>query len=114
MKLVWAVLQPRKLLEVVDALQAVPGLGGVTVTEVRGFGRQRGSGNLGETPAVGALHFVPKVRIDVVVDDPWVEPVLRAIERHARTGQLGDGKVFILPVEDVLRIRTGERGSEAI
>lgn len=114
MKLVLAILKPSKLDEVVDALQLLDELGGITVSDVRGFGRQRGRGGIGEVAAYGSLNFVPKVRIETVVPDALVDTVLQTIHRHAHTGTVGDGKVFVLDMEDAMRVRTGERGEAAL
>ena len=114
MKAIVAIIQPRKLSDVVDALQVLPGVGGITVTEVRGFGRQRGKGALGETKALGSVHALAKERIEVVVQDHRVDDAVEAIRAAASTGQIGDGKVFVLPVDDAMRIRTGERGETAL
>ncbi|NBO19586.1 MAG: P-II family nitrogen regulator [Proteobacteria bacterium] len=112
MKLIVAIIKPFKLDEVKEALQEV-GLQGITVTEARGFGRQKGHTEL-YRGAEYVVDFLPKVKIEVAVDDNMVERTIEAIITAARTGRIGDGKIFILPVEDVIRIRTGDRGSEAI
>ena len=112
MKLIVAIIKPFKLDEVKEALQEV-GLQGITVTEARGFGRQKGHTEL-YRGAEYVVDFLPKVKIEVIVDDKMVERTTEAIITAARTGRIGDGKIFILPVEDVIRIRTGERGSEAV
>lgn len=114
MKLVWAILQPRKLDAVVDALESQAGIGGITVSDVRGFGRQRGATGLGEVRAPGAFHFLPKVRIEIVVRDDQVDAVVGVIVSTARTGNVGDGKVFVLPVDAAVRVRTGERDAAAL
>ncbi len=112
MKLVVAIVKPFKVEDVKDALREV-GIAGLTVTEARGFGRQRGHTEV-YRGAEYQVDFVPKSRIEVMVDDPQVDGVVDAIVKSARTGKIGDGKVAILPLEDVIRIRTGERGPEAI
>ncbi|MBW3604884.1 MAG: P-II family nitrogen regulator [Actinobacteria bacterium] len=112
MKLVVAIVKPFKVEDVKDALREV-GIAGLTVTEARGFGRQRGHTEV-YRGAEYQVDFVPKSRIEVMVDDPQVDGVVDAIVKSARTGKIGDGKVVILPLEDVVRIRTGERGPEAI
>lgn len=111
MKKVEAIIKPVKLDDVKKALAEV-GANGLTAVEVKGFGRQRGRTDLYK----GAEHvdFLPKVKIEVVVEDGMVAKVVEAIERAARTGKIGDGKIFILPVEDAIRIRTGERGNSAL
>jgi nitrogen regulatory protein P-II 1 len=112
MKLVIAVIKPFKLDEVKEALQEV-GLQGITVTEARGFGRQKGHTEL-YRGAEYVVDFLPKIKLEVMVDDNMVERTTEAIISASRTGRIGDGKIFVLPVEDVIRIRTGERGPEAI
>jgi len=112
MKKIEAVIKPFKLDEVKEALQEV-GLQGITVTEARGFGRQKGHTEL-YRGAEYIVDFLPKVKIEVVVEDNMVERTVEAIINAARTGRIGDGKIFILPVEEAIRIRTGERGAEAI
>ncbi|MCK6527694.1 P-II family nitrogen regulator [Myxococcota bacterium] len=114
MKLVLAILQPSRLSDVVDALQALPGVGAITVTDCRGYGRRRGPDRLGEVRAPGSVHAVDRVKLELVVPDGQVGAVLQAVHQHARTGRVGDGKVFVLPVEDALRIRTGDRGEAAL
>ncbi len=112
MKMIVAVIKPFKLDEVKDALTNI-GIYGMTVTEVKGFGRQKGHTEL-YRGAEYVIDFLPKLKIEVAVDDAQVEKVVEAITQAARTGRIGDGKIFILPVDDVIRIRTGERGPEAI
>jgi nitrogen regulatory protein P-II 1 len=112
MKLVVAIVKPFKVEDVKEALREV-GIAGLTVTEARGFGRQRGHTEV-YRGAEYQVDFVPKSRIEVMVDDPQLDGVVDAIVKSARTGKIGDGKVAILPLDDVIRIRTGERGVEAI
>jgi nitrogen regulatory protein P-II 1 len=112
MKLVVAIVKPFKVEDVKEALREV-GIAGLTVTEARGFGRQRGHTEV-YRGAEYQVDFVPKSRIEVMVDEPQLDGVIDAIVKSARTGKIGDGKVAILPLEDVIRIRTGERGPEAI
>jgi nitrogen regulatory protein P-II 1 len=112
MKRVVAIIRPFKLDEVKDALAEVP-IGGMTVTEVKGFGRTGGKKEVYRGSAY-VVDFVPKVQIDVIVPEGQVENVIDAIQKAAKTGRIGDGKIFVYPVEDVIRIRTGERGEEAI
>ncbi|GAB4333365.1 MAG: P-II family nitrogen regulator [Candidatus Abyssubacteria bacterium] len=112
MKKVEAIIKPFKLEEVKDALSKV-GIKGLTVIEVKGFGRQKGHKEL-YRGAEYEIEFLPKVKLEVVVPDAEVENVIDAIMSSARTGRLGDGKVFVVPVEEVIRIRTGERGEDAI
>ena len=112
MKLIVAIIKPFKLDDVKEALQEI-GLTGITVTEARGFGRQKGHTEL-YRGAEYVVDFLPKVKIEVVVMDDMVEKTIEAILSAAQTGRIGDGKIFVLPVEDVIRIRTGERGPNAI
>ena len=112
MKLIKAIIKPFKLEEVKSALIEI-GVGGLTVTEVRGFGRQKGATEIYKRNE-GDVNFLPKVMIEVVVNDEFVEQVIKVISSAARTGKIGDGKIFILPVDEVIRIRTDERGKEAV
>jgi nitrogen regulatory protein P-II 1 len=112
MKKVEAIIKPFKLDEVTEALAEV-GVKGMTVTEVKGFGRTGGKREVYRGSAY-VVDFVPKVKIEIVVPDPLIVPVLEAIERSAKTGRIGDGKIFVFPVEEAIRIRTGERGDDAI
>ncbi len=112
MKKIEAIIKPFKLDEVKDALQAI-GVKGLTVTEVKGFGRQRGHTEVFRGVEY-QVDFVPKVKVEVVVDSEMAPAVVDAITQAAQTGKIGDGKIFILPLEDVVRIRTGERGIDAI
>jgi nitrogen regulatory protein P-II 1 len=111
-KLVVAVVKPFKLDDVKEALKTL-GVHGLTVTEVQGFGRQRGHTEV-YRGAEYEVEFVPKVRLEIVVDDDQVEEVTTAVVDTAGTGKIGDGKVWVLPVEDVIRVRTGERGHDAL
>jgi nitrogen regulatory protein P-II 1 len=112
MKMVTAIVKPFKLDEVREALSAI-GVQGVTVTEVKGFGRQKGHTEL-YRGAEYVVDFLPKVKIEVVVDNAMVEQVVDAIIKAARTGKIGDGKIFVQDVEQVIRIRTGETGPDAV
>jgi nitrogen regulatory protein PII len=112
MKLVIAFIKPFKLDEVKNALKEA-GVTGLTVSDVQGFGRQSGHTEV-YRGAEYEMDFVPKSRIDVLVDDELAGTVVDAIERAARTGKIGDGKIAVLPVEEVVRIRTGERGHDAL
>jgi len=112
MKKIEAVIKPFKLDEVKEALQAV-GVQGITVTEAKGFGRQKGHTEL-YRGAEYVVDFLPKVKVEVVVPDERLESCIDAIQKAARTGRIGDGKIFVLNVEDVIRIRTGESGADAI
>ncbi len=112
MKLVEAIIKPFKLDEVKEALNGI-GIQGITVWEVKGFGRQKGHTEL-YRGAEYVVDFLPKIKIEVVVPDDLVDKVLDSIQSAASTGRIGDGKIFVLPVEDAIRIRTGEKGEDAI
>jgi nitrogen regulatory protein P-II 1 len=112
MKKVEAIIKPFKLDEVKEALSSV-GCQGLTVTEVKGFGRQKGHTEL-YRGAEYVVDFLPKVKLEVIVSDDKVAAVVESIEKAAKTGRIGDGKIFVLPVEEIVRIRTGERGNEAL
>ncbi|MGC3873914.1 P-II family nitrogen regulator [Halomonas sp. GXIMD04776] len=112
MKLITAIIKPFKLDDVREAL-ADNGVQGITVTEVKGFGRQKGHTEL-YRGAEYVIDFLPKVKIEIAVDDDRVEGVLDAIVQSANSGRIGDGKLFVTPLEDVIRIRTGERGPDAV
>ena len=112
MKIVEAIIKPAKLDDVKDAL-ANAGVQGLTVSEVKGFGRQKGHTEL-YRGAEYVVDFLPKVKIEVLVDDAKASHVVEVIATAARTGRIGDGKIFVLPVEEVVRIRTGERGNDAV
>jgi nitrogen regulatory protein P-II 1 len=112
MRLVVAVIKPFKLGDVKDALDAV-GVHGLTVSEVQGYGRQRGHTEV-YRGAEYVVEFVPKVRIEIVVEDADADKVVEAIVKSAATGKIGDGKVWTVPVDSIVRVRTGERGSDAL
>lgn len=112
MKQVTAIIKPFKLDEVREALAEV-GVSGLTVTEVKGFGRQKGHTEL-YRGAEYVVDFLPKIRVELVVADEAVDRVIEAIVRAARTGKIGDGKIFVTPVEQAIRIRTGESGDAAL
>ncbi len=112
MKLVSAIIKPFKLDDVREALSDM-GVQGVTVTEVKGFGRQKGHTEL-YRGAEYVVDFLPKVKIEAAVDDGMVEQVIEAISNSANTGKIGDGKIFVVNLEQAIRIRTGETGSEAL
>ncbi len=112
MKKVEAIIKPFKLDEVKDALSEV-GIQGMTVTEVKGFGRTGGKKEVYRGSAY-VVDFVPKVKLEIVVPDDLVIQVIDAIEKGAKTGRIGDGKVFVMPIDEAVRIRTGERGESAI
>ena len=112
MKKIEAIIKPFKLDEVKEALNSL-GIKGMTVTEVKGYGRQKGHTEI-YRGAEYVVDFIPKVKMDVVVDDEQVDQVIDTILTVARTGKIGDGKIFVLPVERVIRVRTGETGPEAV
>ena len=112
MKKVDAIIKPFKLDEVKESLSAI-GIQGITVTEVKGFGRQKGHTEL-YRGAEYVVDFLPKVKLEIIVRDDQVATVVTAIEKSAKTGRIGDGKIFVMPIDEVVRIRTGERGEQAI
>jgi len=112
MKKIEAIIKPFKLDEVKDALNAI-GVQGITVSEVKGFGRQKGHTEL-YRGAEYVVDFLPKVKLEIIAADGLVAKIIETIEAAAKTGRIGDGKIFVTPVEEVIRIRTGERGESAI
>ena len=112
MKLVIAIIKPFKLDEVKEALQGI-GIQGMTVTEVKGFGRQKGHTEL-YRGAEYVVDFLPKIKIEVVVSDELADKAVQAIVEAANTGRIGDGKIFVYEIQEAIRIRTGERGSDAV
>lgn len=112
MKLVEAIIKPFKLDEVKDALNEI-GIEGITVSEVKGYGRQKGHTEL-YRGAEYVVDFIPKVKLEIAVEDSLLSKVIETIQNVARTGRIGDGKIFVLPLEEAIRIRTGENGGEAI
>jgi nitrogen regulatory protein P-II 1 len=112
MKKVEAIIKPFKLDEVKESLSAI-GVQGLTVSEIKGFGRQKGHTEL-YRGAEYVVDFLPKVKLEIIAPDEKVAEVIGAIEKAAKTGRIGDGKIFVLPIEEVIRIRTGERGNDAI
>jgi nitrogen regulatory protein P-II 2 len=112
MKLVTAIIKPFKLDDVREALSDIS-VQGMTVTEVKGFGRQKGHTEL-YRGAEYVVDFLPKVKIEVAIDDDGLDGVIEAISGAANTGKVGDGKIFVAPLDDIIRIRTGETGSEAV
>ncbi|MBV1916682.1 MAG: P-II family nitrogen regulator [Sphingomonadaceae bacterium] len=112
MKKIEAIIKPFKLDEVKEALHEV-GVSGITVTEAKGFGRQKGHTEL-YRGAEYVVDFLPKVKLEVVVADSLADPVVEAIANAAQTGRIGDGKIFVVPIETAVRIRTGERGDDAV
>lgn len=112
MKKIEAIIKPFKLDEVKEALQEI-GLQGITVTEAKGFGRQKGQTEL-YRGAEYVVDFLPKVKVEIVLGDDMAEKAIEAIQNSAKTGRIGDGKIFVSSVEDAIRIRTGETGQDAI
>ena len=112
MKKIEAIIKPFKLDEVKDALNEI-GIQGMTVTEVKGFGRQKGHTEL-YRGAEYAVDFIPKIKMEIVTSDSLVMKVVETIEKTAKTGKIGDGKIFVYPVDEAVRIRTGERGETAV
>lgn len=112
MKKVEAIIKPFKLDEVKESLNEI-GIQGITVSEVKGFGRQKGHTEL-YRGAEYVVDFIPKIKMEIIVSDEIVTKVVETIEQAAKTGRIGDGKIFVTPVEEVVRIRTGERGEDAL
>jgi len=112
MKTILAIVKPFKLEDVKEELTKI-GIEGMTVSEVMGFGRQKGHKEV-YRGAEYVVDFLPKIKVEIVVDDDRVEPVLEAIQAAAKTGKIGDGKIFVLPVLEAIRIRTGEKGPQAL
>jgi nitrogen regulatory protein P-II 1 len=112
MKLIEAIIKPFKLDEVKDALNEI-GIDGITVSEVKGFGRQKGHTEL-YRGAEYVVDFIPKIKMEIAVSDDLVNKVIETIQNTAKTGRIGDGKIFVIALEEAVRIRTGEKGSDAI
>jgi len=112
MKLVEAIIKPFKLDEVKDALNEI-GIEGITVSEVKGFGRQKGHTEL-YRGAEYVVDFIPKIKLEIAISDDLVAKVVETIQTAAKTGRIGDGKIFVIPLNDALRIRTGEKGDDAV
>jgi nitrogen regulatory protein P-II 1 len=112
MKLIEAIIKPFKLDEVKDALNEI-GIEGITVSEVKGFGRQKGHTEL-YRGAEYVVDFIPKIKMEIAVSDEMLPKVIETIQNSARTGRIGDGKIFVLDLEDAVRVRTGEKGTDAI
>jgi nitrogen regulatory protein P-II 1 len=112
MKKVEAIIKPFKLDEVKGALNEI-GIQGITISEVKGYGRQKGHTEL-YRGAEYMIDFIPKIKLEIIVSDNLIPQVLEAIEKSAKTGRIGDGKIFVIPVETVIRIRTGETGEDAL
>ncbi len=112
LKKIEAIIKPFKLDEVKNALHAL-GIEGLTVSEVKGFGRQKGHTEIYRGSEY-TVDFIPKVKIELVLSSDKVEPIVQAIVKHAKTGKIGDGKIFVSPIEEAIRIRTDERGDKAV
>jgi nitrogen regulatory protein PII len=112
MKKVEAIIKPFKLDEVKEALNEI-GIQGMTITEVKGYGRQKGHKEI-YRGAEYVVDFIPKIKIEVVIEDEWVDKVTAKISEAAQTGKLGDGKIFVINIEEAIRVRTGEKGKDAI
>ena len=112
MKLIEAIIKPFKLDEVKDALNEI-GIEGITVSEVKGFGRQKGHTEL-YRGAEYVVDFIPKIKLELAIADELVAKVIEVIEKAAKTGRIGDGKIFVIPIEEAIPIRTGEKGTDAI
>ena len=112
MKLVEAIIKPFKLDEVKDALNDI-GIEGITVSEVKGYGRQKGHTEL-YRGAEYVVDFIPKIKLEIAISDDLVAKVVETIQAAAKTGRIGDGKIFVIPLDDALRIRTGEKGNDAV
>jgi nitrogen regulatory protein P-II 1 len=112
MKKIEAVIKPFKLDEVKDRLEEI-GVRGITITEVRGFGRQKGHAEI-YRGAEYVVDFLPKIKIEIIAQDSMIKEIVETIEKTSKTGAIGDGKIFITPVEEVVRIRTGEKGEDAV
>lgn len=112
MKLIQAIIKPFKMDEVKDALNEI-GIEGITISEVKGFGRQKGHTEL-YRGAEYVVDFIPKIKMEIAISDDQVNKVVETIQNAAKTGRIGDGKIFIIPLEEAIRIRTGETGAEAI
>lgn len=113
MKKIEAIIKPFKLDEIKDSLNEI-GIQGMTITEVKGFGRQKGHTELYRSTEYIIVDFIPKIKIEIIVPDNIAYEVVDIIEKNAKTGKIGDGKIFVINTEDAVRIRTGQRGEEAI
>jgi nitrogen regulatory protein P-II 1 len=113
MKEIKAIIRPSKLLDVTEALNEIEGLPGVTVSEIKGFGKGRAR-NAKDKIHYEMVEFIPRIKLEVVVADEMVDEVVNVIQRHSHTGNTGDGKIFVSTVDEVVKIRTNERGREAI
>jgi nitrogen regulatory protein P-II 1 len=113
MKEIKAIIRPFKLLEVTEALQRIEGLPGVTVSEIKGFGKSRAR-NAKDKVLYEMVELIPRLQLEVVVDDPMVDEVVNVIQKYSHTGRTGDGKIYVSNIEEVVKIRTNERGRDAI
>ena len=113
MKEIKAVIRPSKLLEVTEELHRIEGLPGVTVSEIKGFGKGRAK-NAKDKVMYEMVEFIPRIKLEVVVDDAMVDEVVNVIQKFSHTGNTGDGKIFVVNVEEIVKIRTNERGRDAI
>jgi nitrogen regulatory protein P-II 1 len=113
MKEIKAIIRPFKLLDVSEALKEIKGLPGVTVSEIRGFGKSRAK-NAKDKVVYEMVEFIPRIQLEVVVDDEMVDAVVNVIQQYAHTGNTGDGKIFVTNIEEIVKIRTNERGPDAI
>ncbi|MBI5075827.1 MAG: P-II family nitrogen regulator [Nitrospirae bacterium] len=113
MKEIKAIIRPSKLLEVTEALHEINGLPGVTVSEIKGFGKGRAR-NAKDKIVYEMVEFIPRIQLEVVVDDEMVDEVVNVIQKFSHTGNTGDGKIFVISVEETIKIRTNERGNDAI
>jgi len=113
MKEIKAIIRPSKLLEITEELRKIEGLPGVTVSEIKGFGKSR-AGNAKDKIVYELVELIPRIQVEIVVDDEMVDEVVRVIQKFSHTGNTGDGKIFVINVEDVIKIRTNERGKNAI
>jgi nitrogen regulatory protein P-II 1 len=113
MKEIKAIIRPSKLLEVTEELHEIEGLPGVTVSEIKGFGKGRAK-NANDKVVYELVEFIPRIQLEVVVDDAMVDEVVNVIQKYAHTGNTGDGKIFVSTVDDLVKIRTNERGRDAI
>jgi nitrogen regulatory protein P-II 1 len=113
MKEIKAIIRPAKLLEVTEELHAIDGLPGVTVSEIKGFGKGKAR-NAADKILYEMVEFIPRIQLEVVVDDAMVDEVVNVIQKYAHTGNTGDGKIFVSTVDEIVKIRTNERGKDAI
>ena len=112
MKMIVAIIKPAKLEEVKEALDAI-GIQGMTISDVKGYGRQKGHTEI-YRGAEYEVHFIPKIRIETVIDSDRTDEVVEKIRQIANTGKIGDGKIFVIPIEEAIRVRTGEKGMDAV